>query len=450
VVVALFLLVVLGTASLADARSQSDGVTITVESPTNVTPTTASLVGRFDLSCSSNLETAYFIFHWDSIVHAGAAGTDPNAGSGTTHWDPGINTWTTQSYAVPNLRPGDTVKYHLAASYCGDYEESSERSLTLPATATFSVTGGGGTVNGPNLNCATTCTIWWGEGDPVTVTATPSPGYRFSSWDGACAGQPAACTATVIGVITAHATFAPTHALTVTRSGDGSGTVTSAPAGISCGATCSAGFDVGASVTLTEAPGAGSSFQGWSGACSGTATTCTVAMSDERAVTAQFDKDRSLSLSIKGHGTIASTPAGLDCPSACQAAFPRHAVVQLTATPAAGWAFFAWNGACSGTSCSVTLDEDAHVGAEFRPYVVLTVARTGKGSGTVTSSSGISCGKRCSAKVVAGTTVTLRAKASKHSRFDHWSGACASFKAKPACTLKLSRAAGVVAAFAAA
>lgn len=75
--------------------------------------------------------------------------------------------------------------------------------------------------------------------------------------------------------------------LTVTRSGAGPGTVTSAPAGINCGATCSASFTSGTSVTLTALPGAGSSFAGWSGACTGTGT-CTVIMNNPKSVTATF------------------------------------------------------------------------------------------------------------------------------------------------------------------
>jgi hypothetical protein len=78
--------------------------------------------------------------------------------------------------------------------------------------------------------------------------------------------------------------------LTVATSGDGQGTVSSSPAGISCGATCSHSYDYGSSVTLTATADAGSSFNGWSGACSGTAA-CTVSMSAARSVQAEFLKD---------------------------------------------------------------------------------------------------------------------------------------------------------------
>ncbi len=58
----------------------------------------------------------------------------------------------------------------------------------------------------------------------------------------------------------------PTRTLTISRTGNGSGTVTSAPAGITCGATCSAGFADGTRVTLSGVPDVGSFFAGFGGA----------------------------------------------------------------------------------------------------------------------------------------------------------------------------------------
>jgi hypothetical protein len=63
--------------------------------------------------------------------------------------------------------------------------------------------------------------------------------------------------------------------------------VTSSPAGIDCGATCSAQYTQHSSVTLTATPAAGSTFSGWSGACSGTGA-CTVALEANAAVGASF------------------------------------------------------------------------------------------------------------------------------------------------------------------
>jgi len=79
------------------------------------------------------------------------------------------------------------------------------------------------------------------------------------------------------------------HYLTVTKTGSGSGTVTSSTGAINCGGTCAAAINYGGTVTLTASPASGSTFAGWSGAgCSGTGT-CTVTMNAAQAVTAAFN-----------------------------------------------------------------------------------------------------------------------------------------------------------------
>jgi len=76
--------------------------------------------------------------------------------------------------------------------------------------------------------------------------------------------------------------------LTVIVSGTGSGTISSSPSGIGdCMGTCSAVFAIGTVVTLTATGTAGSTFTGWSGACSG--TTCTVTMDADRSASAGFN-----------------------------------------------------------------------------------------------------------------------------------------------------------------
>jgi hypothetical protein len=75
--------------------------------------------------------------------------------------------------------------------------------------------------------------------------------------------------------------------LTVAKSGTGSGTITSAPAGIDCGSDCSEIYASGTPVTLTATPTSPATFGGWSGACTGTGI-CQVTMSQARNVTATF------------------------------------------------------------------------------------------------------------------------------------------------------------------
>ncbi len=111
--------------------------------------------------------------------------------------------------------------------------------------------------------------------------------------------------------ITASASFN----LTVERTGSGSGSVTSTPAGISCPSTCAASFAQGQNVVLHAAANAGSTFTGWSGeGCTGTAD-CSVLMSQARLVSANFEPCASpaaftLESPVNG-GTAPATPVTL-------------------------------------------------------------------------------------------------------------------------------------------
>ena len=80
-----------------------------------------------------------------------------------------------------------------------------------------------------------------------------------------------------------HPTAPVTRSLTVTKAGTGTGTVTSTPAGISCGASVRASFANGTAVTLTAVAAAGSTFTGWTGACTGTGS-CAVTLNANAAV----------------------------------------------------------------------------------------------------------------------------------------------------------------------
>lgn len=168
---------------------------------------------------------------------------------------------------------------------------------------------------------------------------------------------------------------APGFTLTVTKAGTGTGTVTSAPAGIDCGNTCTATFAAGTQVTLTATAASGSTFSGWTGACTA-AGSCTVTMDGNKTVTASFTlANPTYTLAVTkagtGSGTVTSTPAGINCGATCAASYPAGTSVTLTATPASGSAFAGWSGACTGTgSCSVALDSNKGVTATFNTVPV--------------------------------------------------------------------------------
>jgi hypothetical protein len=166
-----------------------------------------------------------------------------------------------------------------------------------------------------------------------------------------------------------------TGAQTLTVSKTGNGTVTSSPAGINCGSTCSYAFAYNTVVTLTATPTSPSTFGGWGGACSGTGT-CTVTMSSAKSVTATFNPPGNQTLTVSnagtGTGTVASSPVGINCGLNCAYDFAYGTVVTLTATPTPSSIFSGWSGGdCSGTgTCTVTMNAARSVMASFTlaPY----------------------------------------------------------------------------------
>jgi hypothetical protein len=311
-------------------------------------------------------------------------------------------------------------------------------------------TGTGTVTSSPaGIDCGATCGAAFNGGTVVTLTATPGPFSTFDGWSGACTGT-GSCVVTIDGVKSVTATFTlQTFTLTVSKDGTGTGTVTSSPAGIDCGATCSASFDGGSTVTLSAVPDAFSTFDGWSGACTGTGS-CEVTMDQAQSVTATFTIQTftlSTILSGTGTGTVTSSPAGIDCGVTCSASFDGGTMVTLTAAPAAGSTFDGWSGDCTGTgSCVVTMDQARSVTAAFTLQTfTLTVAKDGTGSGAVTSSpAGIDCGADCSETYDYNTVVTLTPSAATGSAFTGWSGDCTG---TGSCVVTMDQARSVTATF---
>jgi sugar lactone lactonase YvrE len=83
--------------------------------------------------------------------------------------------------------------------------------------------------------------------------------------------------------------------LTVKKAGNGEGTLTSTPAGISCGSQCTAEYREGKVVELKAEAKASSEFAGWStisgnpGTCTGTTSPCQVTMGEATELQAEFN-----------------------------------------------------------------------------------------------------------------------------------------------------------------
>jgi len=100
-------------------------------------------------------------------------------------------------------------------------------------------------------------------------------------------------TATVYNpsIVADTVTFPLSATLSVTKSGLGTGAVTSSDSSINCGSTCRASYRKASKLSLAPAPSTGSVFAGWTGACSGSGK-CSLTVNPRTEVTvgAIFEK----------------------------------------------------------------------------------------------------------------------------------------------------------------
>ncbi len=128
---------------------------------------------------------------------------------------------------------------------------------------------------------------------------------------------------TVLGTIYAYgpgaASTAPvkvsTARLSLASGGSGNGTIQSSLGESSCSTSCEEELPAGVRVSLSAVPNAGSSFAGWSGACSGSGPSCEVRLDEAASLRATFSGqaspqephesvDPSLSAVVPGSGAV--------------------------------------------------------------------------------------------------------------------------------------------------
>ena len=320
-------------------------------SPTSASFTSSGGTGSVSVTTQSGCAwTASSAASWMSIT-SGASGT----GSGTMNYSVAANTGTSSQTAASSVaglaftvtEAGvQTETITASAGTGGTISPTGSVSVNYGASQTFSITPnsgytvGGVTVDGASVGAVTsytfsnvtgnhtvaasftaqteTITASAGTGGTIsptgsvsvnygasqTFTIAPASGYQVSgvTVDGASVGAVTSYTfSNVTGNHTIAASFsAVTYTLTVTKTGTGTGSVATNPSGTT--------FTSGTSVTLTATASAGSSFAGWSGACSGTSQTCTVTMNGNTSVGAAFTvQNETITASAGTGGTISPT-----------------------------------------------------------------------------------------------------------------------------------------------
>jgi len=258
-------------------------------------------------------------------------------------------------------------------------------------TYTLSISASNGTVTA-NPSQAT-----YTHGQVVTLTATPSTGYSFSSWSGDASGTAASTTITMDANKSVTAAFTlNTYTLSISAA---NGTVTRDPE--------QATYTHGQTVTLTAVPATGYSFSSWSGDLSGTVASATITMDGNKSVAAGFTIN-SYTLNTSGaNGSITKNPD--------KSTYTHGETVTLQAVPAEGYNFVNWSGDLAGSANPATLvmDSNKTVAAAFAANTYTLQTNATNGSVTRTPDQ---------ASFTFGQTVTLTAVPATGYSFSSWSG----------------------------
>src|SRR3990172_2816804 len=332
-----------------------------------------------DKTCSATF-VEFFTF---TVIKSGT-------GSGkVTTLDGGINCGSdcTEVYGANNLlflnaTPDPGSKF---TAWGGSCSGGSAISLLLDSnktcTATFDLLpgytlmvekqgNGTGTVtsNPTGINCGSDCSENYFEGAQITLTPTPSAGSIFAGWSGdtdcgdgvVMMNSSKTCTAT-------FNLMPPQFTLTVSKSGTGTGIVTSNPTGINCGSDCTEAYDINTQVTLIASPNSGSSFSGWSGHAD--CADGLVTMDASKTCTANFTTNPQFTLTVTKSGTLTGTvtsnPAGITCGSDCTQSYSPNTQVTLTVTPDSGSIFDEWEGHADCSDGVVIMDASKTCTARF-------------------------------------------------------------------------------------
>ena len=172
------------------------------------------------------------------------------------------------------------------------------------------------------------------------------------------------------------------HALTVTKSGAGSGVVETSKSSYnfnSDGTTCYNCFKSGTIVNMVAKADSGSSFSNWTGCDSSTGNSCKMTMSQAKSVTINFNKSdtaKYIKISKTAGGTVTSSDGKINCGLTCDASYSEKVEVTLTAKADTGYQFSGWvnskecdissTNADGSGECKVTMTKGKTLRANFK------------------------------------------------------------------------------------
>jgi len=396
---------------------------------------------------------------------------------------------TTGTVTVVDTIPGGSGLTPTAAGGTGWHHGD------LSGTDSCAIAGSGTLADPYTITCARADTLTRGSSYPVITVSVDVAANAASYVVNGASVDGGGCSASPCDSTTDPTNIGNTWTLTVSKTGHGTGTVSSDVGAINCGATCHDSYVDGTDVTLSASADPGSTFLGWTDAsCPGTGT-CQVPMDQDRSVTAIFGR-ADLQVTNSHSDTFHQGDTGKQYTISLtnQGDGPTTAAVTVTEVPPPGLTVTAldggpsWNCSVSTLSCTtadvlgpgdnypditVTVSVDRHAAASVintatvdgggcgsspcdssdDPTTIvarydLTASTTGNGTGTVTSDVGsINCGSggsTCQDTYDDGTDVTLTPSPDPGSTFLGWTGDCSGMGG---CTVTMDQARAVTADF---
>src|SRR5690606_25710268 len=195
--------------------------------PTDVSATGVAGAVRVTWTDTSNNESGFVIFR-ETLA--------PTDLTGQAFAEIGRTGPNVESYDDLDVEPGSDYVYQVAATNAGGTSALAPDGGTtpaspLPAVALTLAFDGSGVITveggGATRECDADCTLPYGAGDEVTLTATGTSGLTFAGWSGACEGA-GACTLTLDADMEVGARFRQ-FVLVVENDGDSGATIDVTP-----------------------------------------------------------------------------------------------------------------------------------------------------------------------------------------------------------------------------
>ena len=245
----------------------------------------------------------------------------------------------------------------------------------------------------------------------VQLTARPSDGWRFTEWQGDITDTDNPVEIILIEEKAVLAVFEHReYPLTILTEGEGSVTEQVLQ-------QRTADYEDGTVVELTAYAAQGWEFIEWKGDLSGLENPQQITIDSPKEVTAVFagepeESTFNIALNIEGEGSVTIDPE--------QAEYESGSMVELTASPSAGWLFVEWTGdiSTSQTSVEITMNSNKVINAVFAKELeesIFNLSADIQGEGSVRIDPELD-------EYESGSIVELTATPSFGWRFVRWTG----------------------------